>query len=257
MTVHEEVRLVFGTLERRSSKAYFLPSKYVISSWPISIYHFFFLVLSLYIYGIWLPFYVKQILLDLGIKLPLSTILCGICLWCQLKWTSFSKMVCKYWFGFGNKSEQISIYALSWVYPNKPTSFIFKNAGTDWLSLKWVPHLSMCINHLQGCLLLPGHSAFGGRTPSKRLPCLKTWWGYFTERTQLKCSWKQKCSTRSRSQCGKKGAGLAGDTAARLLAEWANWRGKHWNILSGSTFWGLVSVSCLFLSCFWHRPSPG
>lgn len=96
-------------------------------------------MLSLHIYGIWLPFYVKQILLDLGIKLPRSTILCGICLWCQLKWTSFSKMVCKYWFGFGNKSEQISISALSWVYPNKATSFIFKNAGTDCLSLKWSP----------------------------------------------------------------------------------------------------------------------
>lgn len=65
-------------------------------------------------------------------------------------------MVCKYWFGFGNKSEQISISALSWVYPNKPTSFIFKSAGTDCLSLKCSP-ICPCVSII--CRAVCSHPA--------------------------------------------------------------------------------------------------
>lgn len=82
--------------------------------------------------------------LDLDIKLPVSkpqfsVIWADACLWGQLKWTLFSKTVCHYWFGFGNKGEWISISALSWVYPNKPTSFTCENSGANCWSLECTP----------------------------------------------------------------------------------------------------------------------
>lgn len=84
----------------------------------------------LYVYTIEMPSYIHTVWLAPGWQVQFSA-LCGIRFWCQPTCTLLSKMVCKYWFGFGNRSEQISISALSWVYPNKHNSFVFKSPGTD------------------------------------------------------------------------------------------------------------------------------
>lgn len=92
-------------------------------------------------------------------------------------------MVCKYWFSFGNRSEQIRISALCWVYPNKPNTFIFKNPGACLLSLRCTPS-ALYVNHLQSCLpwSLPcslGEAALSVVTFPEDL------WGYFTKHVQF------------------------------------------------------------------------
>lgn len=155
-------------------------------------------------------------------------------------------MVCQYWFGFGNESEQISISAFSWVYPNKPTSFRFKNAGTDCLSLKCSP-ICPCVLIIcrAVCFYLAAQHLAGEHRRS----------GYLAwkpgEVILLNVHSFSVPENRNVQQgailSGKKGAGLAGDTAACLLAEWAKWRGKHWQYILGRSFWEL-SVPLLLLA---------
>lgn len=126
---------------------------------------------------------------------------CGIRSWCQLTWTLLSKMVCKYWLRFGNKSEQISLSALAWVYPNKHKSFVFKSPGTDCFSFQRSPICRVLIIHRAVCFE-HGHWPLG-KTPSQLPPRLKCWRDDFPRRVQFQCSWKQTGYTRALLSVGE------------------------------------------------------
>ena len=57
-------------------------------------------------------------------------------------------MVCNYWFGFGNKGERVSISAYPEFIQTNPAVLHVKIQALT-VGVSSVPHLTLCINHLQ------------------------------------------------------------------------------------------------------------
>lgn len=165
-------------------------------------------------------------------------------------------MVCKYWFGFGNKSEQIGISVLSWVYPNKPASFRFKNAGTDCLILKCSPICPCVLIICRADGVDPATRPLVGEH-SRGLPSLRTCLRLF----YLACAVFNVPENRNVRPGAVLSVGrkeLAWQEIEQLVPLLSELNGE------GSTGTFSLAVPCrdLFLwavcsSCFWHRPSPG